>query len=1370
MWNCDTGNMTRINPFAEISFLVLAVVLVAIPECSSILSDKRLCYDPKCSEPVSFARTTLKYIAGERGMVSVPMSEIVTVYSKGAGRRPDLWGVEFDGNRGYIPKNFLKEFKVLKKNLTYEVPTEVVNNINNKNNDKSNNIDNINNDISNMKNIPLKNNENKADSIPIYSSLSNNNNNNIDASISTTNEENTKQSMHETESISPSYNVIDGTTIFVNREESTVQPSYTSVIETASLSNNKETEDDIKNGIKPTATQIELDVPIKLQQETDFKEEELKFVTYNDTSSMHIKTNESAVELQLNENNNVDSLTVESIEEKKRDDTDVITFNVNEDKWEKDNVDFSQFELEHKEEKSNVNSLNVELGDNAREDDAVFSIIKLEENKKDSLESLTSELEYNDDKDNVIVDLDHKEEIKVENINDPDNSYIQSESLKQIEIENKTELLHKEVDTPNVDQSNVLVPATNNSLDSEIVLNREEKVQQIVNKVDTPEIDLQKNVFDNNPFQKDTICDANTNVTIQKEGETKLEENNQMEAQDSQNNIVNSDVNNDNVEKDIFSSVDVPVESNTVFKDINEQLHGEESKESQSSQNDAKDINTEQIFHEFRNNRNLLYVEENVIPDKVELQREDGQKNIGDSVTETLPKYEDIISIEDKVLSEAENEDRIEDEVLYNENTEGLTNVEEVTLLSTIQNMQFSDVCTTDNECINEGDINYGFISQDKESVPDGSIMRMIKVEHTYWIMLFYLSITSITTLIFTLGYYYIENMRRDGHLIAKINKLEKELFLSTKESLMLDENLKSTKNELNSMQDESFGSNEMVLSLKAELEASQNANVELEDQVAMLEKDLENVTEAGLELERMLREVLSSNNEVNPLTQSVEDLQARLNVQQSANESLTNALNIKTQENETLLAELNAMKKKYGELDTELIRITEEFRIELNKRSKIQENLNEIIQQLEVQVTQLSMDKANLYKELKIKEAEVKDLVEVINQVNSNNLDIEKLYEVSHVKAEASQLVEERDELKIRLSEVEGAHSLLEEHMKLVKEEVSSLSEQCKVAEKEKRDAETRLEVISNFFKEKEAQRQKEEALWLQKQGEVMSTVERIHTMQNEIQGYKQQIEMLKREIVDQEREYKGQISTLETKAHEQWVMARQNERRLEESKAEAGQLRNRLTLIEKNINDADADTKLHRLEANGETTTSPPLFIGADSSSSPIMFTGSSGVPPPPPPSFIHPSLFPTYLPPPLPSASGLPPYDVGQRPPPLGGRLSSPPPLPLHPHPSGRYDNADSPPPLISPPLLLPFNHRSHPPPFASDHIHPPPPPPPPGSILLPPLGTSHSWGEETLQAPRNSGFHPHQREQRARNHKGSLHSSGESLDKSHHSGKV
>ena len=41
---------------------------------------------------------------------------------------------------------------------------------------------------------------------------------------------------------------------------------------------------------------------------------------------------------------------------------------------------------------------------------------------------------------------------------------------------------------------------------------------------------------------------------------------------------------------------------------------------------------------------------------------------------------------------------------------------------------------------------------------------------------------------------------------------------------------------------------------------------------------------------------------------------------------------------------------------------------------------------------------------------------------------------------------------------------------------------------------------------------------------------------------------------------------------------MARQNERRLEELKAESSQLRNRLTLVEKSMNDPDPDVKLHR------------------------------------------------------------------------------------------------------------------------------------------------------------------------------------------------
>lgn len=60
-------------------------------------------------------------------------------------------------------------------------------------------------------------------------------------------------------------------------------------------------------------------------------------------------------------------------------------------------------------------------------------------------------------------------------------------------------------------------------------------------------------------------------------------------------------------------------------------------------------------------------------------------------------------------------------------------------------------------------------------------------------------------------------------------------------------------------------------------------------------------------------------------------------------------------------------------------------------------------------------------------KEIEVKELLEIISQIKSNNLDLEKLYDISRIKIEAIQLREERDELKMRLSDVDGAHQLLE-------------------------------------------------------------------------------------------------------------------------------------------------------------------------------------------------------------------------------------------------------------------------------------------------------------------------------------------------------
>lgn len=1332
MWNCNSKIMTDKNLFIKILFLVIAIIFSTISQCSSVLSDKRLCYDPNCSEPISLARTTIKYIPNELGLLSFNVNEKVTVYSKEAGKRKDLWGVEINGKHGYVSKSFIKEYKVLHKDLQYEVSIDPL----------------FNNNVSSNNKLQPKQRKNKS----VFDKKDAKQIDNLDL-------KSTKELPQNEIGVTPSYQIIDGTTVHLNHNEPSIEPTLIKdVIQATVVPNEQSAIDEALMNTKDKLESKEQIVDIK-----DFVISSEKVLDLPDlihSSPLNISTISDKIEYAT-ENENESFIDEKDQSLKKDDGTNDLqipisdiskeTSNTKDEKIveliKKDNINSDEV-IENIDTKLHVQ--NIENTDQIKEPDILSSMSHIKTDLQNTKNLNEIDVKDNQSLENVINETNLPvQNAEIIDIQASQNDTIIATSDIKIDIqnmENSYKIEIKDLQSP----ENIM--ATSNDITSNI---------QSVEKSNESEI---KDIQFSQNITISTVSDIKSDVqNVENSSEIEIKD-----IQSSENVIITTNEIKSNI-SNLENSDGIEINNNMLLEDITintkniqyENIHFENVIQSKSDQDNIKkeEENTSiENLSEYNNDQDLssLFLPQN-IKDKVSVisSAENIETENIEQHNEVISKIESnskkiIVDIEDTILvKETSSDDLKNEDILFvtKETPENIFHEIEVTP---------PNVCMADNvECSSEDVQKYYSYHEQTSQNGENAIISGTQIESNHWLTLMYLSVTAIATLIFSLGYYCIENMRSDKQLIARINKLEKDLLISEAECTMVNENLKSTKEKLSRMEDESFGSDEMVISLKIDLKASQIAKAELEDQVAMLEKDLESATEAGLELEKMLREVLSSNNEVNPLAQSVEDLQTRLNAQQAANESLTNALNLKTQENESLSTELAFIKKKYEEFEVEFTRVTENLKLEINSKNNAEQTLIDKVQQLEIRLKEISIEKATLEKELKGKEVEIKDLVDVINRLNSNNLDLDKLYDVSHIKAEAKTLFEERNELKIRLAEIEGVHNLLEEHVKVVKEEMATLTEQCKIAEKEKKDAETRLEVLTNFFEEKEAQRQKEEAIWLQQQGEVVSTVERIQTMQNEIQNYKQQVEVLKREILDQEREYKNQISLLETKAHEQWVVARQVERRLEESKVEAGQLRNRLTLIEKNINDVDPEVKLHRLEANGEMTTSPPLYLGAESSSSPIMFSGSSGVPPPPPPSYLH-SLFPPYLPPPLPNASGVPPYEVSQRPPPLGGRLSSPPPMPLHPPTSNRYDNAGSPPPM-SPHILPPFDHRS------------PPPPPPPASILPLPLGTSHSWGEESLPPPRNSGFHPTQRE-RVRNHKGSLHSSGESLDKSQHNSKV
>ncbi|KAG0722248.1 Transport and Golgi organization protein 1 [Chionoecetes opilio] len=246
-----------------------------------------------------------------------------------------------------------------------------------------------------------------------------------------------------------------------------------------------------------------------------------------------------------------------------------------------------------------------------------------------------------------------------------------------------------------------------------------------------------------------------------------------------------------------------------------------------------------------------------------------------------------------------------------------------------------------------------------------------------------------------------------------------------------------------------------------------------------------------------------------------------------------------------------------------------------------------------------------------------------------------------------------------------------------------------------------------------------------------------------------KGQVTSLQKELQDQEKSYKTQLDGCEKKAHDNWLQARAAERKHEEQRQENSQLRNRLTLFQKEREDMQSSILKptpKRLDANGrmpspgpiiegeldgEHSESPPHYLHGPPSL-PMMLPpgaplppgippphGFPGAPPPPPPPGMprgvpppfHPGEFPFMRPP-------LPPLPGDRRLPPAGG-MSSPPfrrsGSPPYSHRNDRYspssehshlsDRHYSPPPMRHRPPSPDMHRRNHSPDRRSDRLRSP-----------------------------------------------------------------
>lgn len=556
------------------------------------------------------------------------------------------------------------------------------------------------------------------------------------------------------------------------------------------------------------------------------------------------------------------------------------------------------------------------------------------------------------------------------------------------------------------------------------------------------------------------------------------------------------------------------------------------------------------------------------------------------------------------------------------------------------------------------------------------SMLDMFEFNDTLMIV----AISGACVVLFLWGYMLIEKMRKEGPLVGKINHLEHQLLILAKENEVLSHKAEDAKNSQQEINENV--SSEMVVELQNQLEEANNARYALEEQLESLEKELENSTEVGLELNKMLSDVLSSQNGSDTVMANIEQLQKQLVEQQSTINSVNDKLNEKDTENHELQLELEINNKKVVDLQAELekmmlnlLKAEEEKEISVSKTeaealslrealTKVKATSNAEIAQLTKQLLEVKSHADEAQRNFELKAKEYNLLKEGLSETDSNK----NVVEHSTLKAELLQLQQDNKNLAERLGHEQIIGKNFQSEVLHLGEEKVALKKQYEEADKEKLEALTKLEVLSSYFKEKEAELQRElakhEAMWSENQGESTTTSERMKFMQAEIQNFKTQVASLQQEIVSQEVDLKSQISVLEKKAHENWVAARQAERRIEDARQEAAQLRNRLTLRERGLIEEKSQNRngMSPLETNGvdhhlNDTASPPLLFGAREhmTTSPPLLPGlPPGFPMPPPPGVGVPPFLPPFMP-------GMPPppgvFPGDHRPPPLG-RMSSPP----------------------------------------------------------------------------------------------------------------
>nr|XP_020837868.1 melanoma inhibitory activity protein 3 isoform X2 [Phascolarctos cinereus] len=427
-----------------------------------------------------------------------------------------------------------------------------------------------------------------------------------------------------------------------------------------------------------------------------------------------------------------------------------------------------------------------------------------------------------------------------------------------------------------------------------------------------------------------------------------------------------------------------------------------------------------------------------------------------------------------------------------------------------------------------------------------------------------------------------------EKQLAEKIKTLLQEKTEILEKISEYDQKIKKAKESVKETKKQNINLSDEAAGLKDKMRGLEETNQKLGDKVKNLHSLLETEKEQNVKKQDMILETQKSIEKLQEVIamHSVElsEVQIALNEAKFSEEKVKSELHHVQEENarlkkrkEQLLQEAEGWSERHTEL-SEQIKLYQKTQKDTEEALAYKENEIEVLTNCIMQLKQLDLDSESERKNNEegngwddLANGELSDKITSDNRNEKMKSQIKQMMDVSRVKTTLTIVEEDRNQLQSKLSDEIKARHELEEQIKKLEHDSSSLQSAKAQLENECKTLQQKVEILNELYQQKEMVLQKkltqEEYERQEKEQKLTAADEKVSLVAEEVKTYKQRIQEMEDELQKTERSYKNQIASHEKKAHDNWLIARAAERALAEEKREAANLRQKLIEVNQKI-----------------------------------------------------------------------------------------------------------------------------------------------------------------------------------------------------------